>query len=272
MRGSGPPTSGRIFISYRREDTRHLVGRLSDRLMDHFGDDRVFVDVDTIEPGLDFSDAIATALDSCQVLLALVGDRWLGTTDPTGQRRLDDPNDLVRLELESALKRNIRVIPVLVDGITMPNASELPPGLAGLARRHAFEMSYSRFRDDARRLVQLLDRLLPAVDPASAAATRPAATPREQLAGRQQNTGGKAELYRAFWARFLDRVHAEHPSWTRAKIPQADNWINMPSGIKGAVYGSNFAAGSRIRTELYIDGGDLQPNLELFRSYRTRRQ
>jgi TIR domain len=74
------------------------------------------VDVDTIEPGLDFAEAIASAVGSCQVLLALIGDRWLGSTDRTGRRKLDDSNDLVRLEIQAALERNIRVIPVLVDG------------------------------------------------------------------------------------------------------------------------------------------------------------
>jgi hypothetical protein len=157
-----PPVSGRIFLSYRREDTRHVVGRIGDRLTDHFGDERVFVDVDTIEPGLDFAEAIAAAVGSCHVLLALIGDQWLDSTDRKGRRKLDDANDLVRLEIQAALERNIRVIPVLVDGVAMPTAEELPPSLVGLARRQAFELSYSRFRDDARRLIDLLDRLLSA--------------------------------------------------------------------------------------------------------------
>jgi alkylated DNA nucleotide flippase Atl1 len=181
-----PLTSGRIFVSYRREDTRHLVGRIGDRLMDHFGDERVFVDVDTIEPGLDFAEAIAAAVGSCQVLLALIGDRWLDSTDRKGRRKLDDSNDLVRLEIQAALERNIRVIPVLVDGVAMPTAEELPPSLAGLARRHAFELSYSRFRDDARRLVGLLDRLLAAPPPSPA--TLPPQRQRLQAAEEQRRT------------------------------------------------------------------------------------
>ena len=181
-----PLTSGRIFLSYRREDTRHLVGRVGDRLMDHFGDERVFVDVDTIEPGLDFAEAIASAVGSCQVLLALIGDRWLGSTDRTGRRKLDDANDLVRLEIQAALERNIRVIPVLVDGVAMSTPEELPPSLAGLARRQAFELSYSRFRDDARRLVGLLDRLL-ATPPPGPAAGSPQ-RPQPQAAEEQRRT------------------------------------------------------------------------------------
>jgi alkylated DNA nucleotide flippase Atl1 len=176
MTNPSPLTSGRIFLSYRREDTRHLVGRVGDRLMDHFGDERVFVDIDTIEPGLDFAETIAAAVGSCQVLLALIGDRWLVSTDRTGRRRLDDSNDLVRLEIQAALERNIRVIPILVDGVAMPTAEELPPSLAGLARRQAFELSYSRFRDDARRLVALLDRLLAAPPLSPATVATPART------------------------------------------------------------------------------------------------
>jgi alkylated DNA nucleotide flippase Atl1 len=108
------------------------------------------------------------------VLLALIGDRWLDSTDRKGRRKLDDANDLVRLEIQAALERNIRVIPVLVDGVTMPTAEELPASLAGLARRQAFELSYSRFRDDARRLVDLLDRLLAVAPPGPATAATPA--------------------------------------------------------------------------------------------------
>jgi alkylated DNA nucleotide flippase Atl1 len=183
---------GRIFLSYRREDTRHVVGRIGDRLTDHFGNERVFVDVDTIEPGLDFAEAIAAAVGSCQVLLALIGDRWLDSTDRKGRRKLDDSNDLVRLEIQAALERNIRVIPVLVDGVVMPTAEELPPSLAGLARRQAFELSYSRFRDDARRLVDLLDRLLaaPPLGPGTVSSQRQQHHAAEERSGttREQST------------------------------------------------------------------------------------
>jgi hypothetical protein len=128
--------------------------------VDHFGEDQVFLDVDTLEPGLDFARAIADAVGSCQVLLAVIGDRWLDSTDRKGRRKLDDPDDLVRLELEAALERDVRVIPVLVDGVSMPGDDELPPSLVLLGRRHAFDLSYSRFRDDARRLVGIVDRMI----------------------------------------------------------------------------------------------------------------
>ena len=107
---------GRIFISYRRSDTPHVAGRLFDRLVARFGAGNVFIDVDTIEPGLDFTDAIADAVGACDVLLALIGSHWLDAADDRGRRRLDDPDDLVVVEIATALQRQIRVIPVLVDG------------------------------------------------------------------------------------------------------------------------------------------------------------
>ena len=112
--GGGP--SGRIFISYRRGDTSATAGRLFDRLEGRFGVGSVFMDVDTIEPGLDFVEVIGGAVGSCDVLLALIGARWLGAVDEHGRRRLDDPDDFVVLEITTALERGIRVIPVLVDG------------------------------------------------------------------------------------------------------------------------------------------------------------
>jgi hypothetical protein len=130
---SAPP---RIFISYRRNEAAGHAGRLSDRLSAHFGRAQIFQDIDSIQPGDDFAEAIADAVASCQVLLALIGDRWLKIKDREG-RRLDNPKDFVRLEIEAALSRNIRVIPILIDGATMPRDSQLPASLAGLAGRQA---------------------------------------------------------------------------------------------------------------------------------------
>lgn len=101
---NGEP-SGRVFISCRRSDSSHIAGRLCDRLKGYFGDDAVFVDVDSIEPGLDFSEAVDRAVGACDVLLALIGVGWLGAVDGRGRRRLEDPNDLVVLEIAAALRR-----------------------------------------------------------------------------------------------------------------------------------------------------------------------
>src|SRR5690348_15332971 len=151
--------SGRIFICYRREETAYSAGWLFDRLADRFGG-QIFKDVDSIEPGDDWVEVITTVVGSCDVLLALIGDRWLTITDEDGRRRLDDPDDFVRLEIEAALTRNVRVIPILVEGARLPRADELPPSLAGLVRRQALELSPARFDFDISRLLKVLDRTL----------------------------------------------------------------------------------------------------------------
>jgi TIR domain len=160
MAESAGPSSGGIFISYRREETAYPAGWLYDRLVDHFGGGHVFKDVDSIELGDDFVEVISSAVGSCDVLLALIGDRWLAITDEDGRRRLDDAADFVRLEIEAALTRNVRVIPILVEGARMPRVAELPPSLAKLARRQALELSPARFDFDTSRLLRVLDRTL----------------------------------------------------------------------------------------------------------------
>jgi hypothetical protein len=149
--------SGRIFICYRREETAYSAGWLFDRLADRF-EGQIFKDVDSIEPGDDWVEVITTVVGSCDVLLALIGDRWLTITDEDGRRRLDDPDDFVLLEIEAALTRNVRVIPILVEGARMPRADELPPSLATLARRQALVLSPTNF--DTSRLVRVLNKTL----------------------------------------------------------------------------------------------------------------
>jgi hypothetical protein len=160
MAGSIPASQGRIFISYRREDTDYPAGWLFDRLADHFGGSQVFKDVDSIELGDDFVEVIAAAVGSCDVLLALIGEQWLTITDTDGRRRLDNSDDFVRLEIEAALSRKVRVIPILVDRARMPRAEELPASLTRLTRRQALELSPSRFEADINRLLRVLDRTL----------------------------------------------------------------------------------------------------------------
>jgi TIR domain len=151
---------GRIFVSYRREETAYPAGWLFDRLVGQFGRDQIFKDVDSIELGDDFIEVITAAVGACDVLLALIGDQWVTMTGQDGRRRLDDPHDFVRLEIEAALTRNVRVIPILVEGAQMPRADELPASLATLVRRQALELSPSRFDSDTRRLLKVLDRAI----------------------------------------------------------------------------------------------------------------
>lgn len=165
---------GRIFISYRREETAYPAGWLYDRLADRFGASKIFKDIDSIELGDDFVEVITRAVGSCDVLLALIGNEWLTITGENGRRRLDDPADFVRVEIEAALARDVRVIPVLVDGASMPRAEDLPTSLAKLVRRQALELSPSRFDFDTGRLLRVLERTLAEVQ-AKDAATKPTA-------------------------------------------------------------------------------------------------
>jgi formylglycine-generating enzyme required for sulfatase activity len=157
----------RIFISYRRDDSGGWAGRLYDRLSQRFGRDNVFMDIDTIEPGLDFVQVIEKAVASCNALIAVIGRQWLTITDETGRRRLDHPEDFVRLEIAAALARNIRVIPALIEGARMPRSTDLPDGLQLLARRNAHEVSDRRFHYDVDRLIAVLDAVLAPVKPAT---------------------------------------------------------------------------------------------------------
>jgi hypothetical protein len=168
MAASPPPASGRIFLSYRREESAYPTAWLYDRLADRFGDGQVFKDVDSIELGDDFVEVITTAVGSCDVLLAVVGPRWLDATDEDGRRRLDDPDDFVRLEIDAALARNVRVIPILVDDARMPRATDLPPSLVRLVRRQALELSPNRFQLDTSRLLRVLEKTLAEVRTAQA--------------------------------------------------------------------------------------------------------
>lgn len=149
-----------IFISYRRDDSAGYAGRLYDRLAAHFGADRVFMDVAGIELGTDFVNAIEQAVGSCKVLIVVIGDEWLSTTDAAGRRRLDDPHDFVRLETGVALAREIRVVPVLVGGALMPRGEELPADLKALARRQAIEISHKQWDASTRELIGALNTML----------------------------------------------------------------------------------------------------------------
>src|SRR4051794_2513939 len=151
---------GGVFISYRREDSQGAAGRLFDRLTDHFDRERIFIDVEAIEPGIDFVVALDHQVSRCGAFIAVIGPGWLNARNADGHRRLDDPSDFVRVEIESALKRDIRVIPVLVDGASMPRASELPPSLEPLSRRNALEIAHHRFAADCDRLADAIRRAL----------------------------------------------------------------------------------------------------------------
>jgi hypothetical protein len=150
------PTRKNIFISYRVHDTAGETGRLVDSLKQYFYEDQIFVDIDKIEPGVDFTEAIAKSLESCDVMLAIIGPGWQGINAADHSSRINNPNDWVRLEISTALKRNIRVVPVLVDGAELPTAEQLPEDLQSLLRRQAYEISNKRWKYDTEELIRFL--------------------------------------------------------------------------------------------------------------------
>ena len=149
--------SRKLFINYRRDDSRADAGRLYDRLQALYPD-RVFRDVGSLEPGVDWHTAIERVLGTSDACIVVIGPRWLSITDANGKRRLDDPRDTVRREVSTALANGMRVFPVLVGGAKMPEARELPQQLQFLSRHQAIEISDARFSRDVQDLIAALER------------------------------------------------------------------------------------------------------------------
>lgn len=150
---------GGVFICYRREDSAGFARLIYNRLTHKLGDESVFFDVDDIAPGLDFVDILSDRVGKCDALIAVIGKSWASSVDLHNRRRLDDPNDFVRIEIQAALERKIRVIPVLVDGARMPEPDDLPDNLKKLTRRQGIEISHTRFDSDVERLTRALSLL-----------------------------------------------------------------------------------------------------------------
>ena len=151
---------GGVFISYRRADAPGHAGRVFDRVRARFGADAVFMDVAAIDAGVDFVDAIDEAVGACDALLAIIGPQWVVDRKREIDRRLDGRVDFVHIEIAHALKRDVRVVPVLVDGAQLPAASDLPEDLQGLLRRNAIELRDAQWDADMDRLIASLDRVV----------------------------------------------------------------------------------------------------------------
>jgi len=149
---SGALPTRRVFLSYRREDADGHAGRLYDDLVQRFAPDCVFIDVDGIAPGENFADRITTVIARSDTVLVLIGRSWLEASTADGRRRLDDTDDWVRIEVETALRLDLTVVPVLVGGAPMPAAGRLPPSMRELALRQAATIGPS-WHDDVERLV-----------------------------------------------------------------------------------------------------------------------
>jgi hypothetical protein len=170
---------GGIFISYRRDDTPWCAGRLHDVLSRVFDPHTIFMDVESIEGGDQFKARIAKGIADSEVVIVLIGRRWLGVDAATGRRRIDDPKDFVQKEIAEALDQGKAVVPVLVDDATLPARAELPESMARIVDRQAEHLRYADFEQDSRALVALLEHTvkrprapwrLPTLTPARAAA------------------------------------------------------------------------------------------------------
>jgi hypothetical protein len=152
-----------VFVSYRRQDSGETVGRIHDRLLQVFDEERIFLDVDDQAAGEDYRRVIERALMQTDVVLAVIGPQWLTVLDRQGRRRLENRNDMVRIELESALEHSLRIVPVLVEGAQMPVAADLPPSLQPLCYRTAMPVRPDPdFQPDVRRLLEAI-RTVPSV-------------------------------------------------------------------------------------------------------------
>ena len=209
-----------LFISYRRDDSSGYAINIYDRLANRFGHDRVFMDIDHIQPGEDFHDVIHEKLKSVEVAIVLIGKHWLDITDVAGQRRLDHPDDLVRFEIATLLERRVRVIPLLVGGAAMPQSTELPECLKPLARRHAHEISDNRFRTDVDRLIQVLETMVSTQAPS------------QQNASRIQPDSRKRQIETD------SRSKQSRPEPSVTPPPKDSNWLAIGLGIIALLFGA----------------------------------
>ncbi|HIE25260.1 MAG TPA: toll/interleukin-1 receptor domain-containing protein, partial [Anaerolineales bacterium] len=192
---------GRIFLNYRRVDSEAYAGRIYDRLAPYFGDDAIFMDVDDIPAGVNFVKFLEDQVQSCDVLIALIGRQWLNVKDKYGKRRLDNPQDFVRIEIVAALKRDIRVIPVLLGGAQYPQETELPENLQPLVLRSGLPINHHSFHTDVDRLIKHLED---ALEDAENSRVLKAKHLQEELEKRQRQTEIENYLLQANTAISLD--------------------------------------------------------------------
>jgi hypothetical protein len=182
--------SGGIYISYRRDDASFLAGRLYEQLSLHFGEKQIFMDIDAIALGEDFVKVIEEAVGKCDVLIAVIGKNWLISNDDQGNRRLDNPEDFVRMEIGAAFKRKIRLIPVLLDGALMPRADELPEDLKPLVRRNALPITDTSFQGDCQRLTGAIRQVLEKAEKERLEAERRPREEKERMKGEPRQRDG----------------------------------------------------------------------------------
>lgn len=240
----------RIFLSYRRDDTAAYAGRLYDNLKGPFHDD-VFRDIDGLSPGVNYVDVINERLDKCDVLLAIIGPGWLGATDTTGRRRLELSDDFVRLEIATALNRDIFVVPVLVGGAEMPPLQVLPHDLAPLTRRQDFRLSDAYWSTEVGKLVADLKKL-PArkkrlrrlVDATSRPRPRPSVAHTSTKVPADSDASGSPQPVAPQPAgeRFNQRTRAIFQNLQQGKRPtsrSADQWADLEAALQSCALSSS---------------------------------
>jgi hypothetical protein len=227
-----------IFISYRRGDSADVTGRIYDHLSMAFGEEVVFKDVDAIPLGVDFRHHLSGAISRCRVVLVIIGRSWADARDESGRRRLDDPADFVRVEVASALERQIPVIPLLVGGATMPIADELPPDLRDLSFRNGTTIKPDPdFRADMQRLIRGLQAHFEATNrqtEAPSIVALPELEPApELLHGRTGSDGGAGPAERSYPRPLVEAEPA--PDMSReVTIETFGTWSYRPVDEPGA--------------------------------------
>ena len=250
----------KIFINYRREDSQHPAGRLYDQLEPEFGEHQIFIDVDHIDAGADFVEVLNNEVSKCDVMLSIIAKKWLDVVDQkTGVRRLDNPDDFVRIEIEAALARGVTIIPVLVDGADMPNAENLPDSLKLFSQRNAVRLTHERFRDDSAGLIKSIKQALAKLEGKKSAEQRQEANrlAMEKLALRlqmddsafeQASATNTVEAYRSY---LVACPNGEHVKKAKAALK-----ILKPFPIKAVV-------GSLAAVALLAGGGLVWQNWQL---------
>jgi hypothetical protein len=173
------PRPPEIFMNYRRDETSAVAGRLRYRINARLGT-LAFMDIDSIEPGMDFGAVIQEAITSSDIMLVLMGEQWAAAADSSGRRHIDHPHDYVRVELEAALQGEVHIIPVLVDDAEMPDPDDLPQSLMALVRFKAVRVRRDNFRQDADRLIEDIERYMSSLSSHSRTVRRPSRGGSEQ--------------------------------------------------------------------------------------------
>jgi hypothetical protein len=250
---------GKVFISYRRDDSAGHAGRVHDRLQHEFGTDLLFMDVEAIPLGVNFRTVLGEEVAKCAVLLAIIGRAWLGARDEKGKRRLENPDDFVRIEIGTALKRGIPVIPVLLEGTRIPKADELPNDLKELALRNGLDVRHASFPQDMERLICALQdkrssqgSAFPVSSPAGGAIPSASANLWRFLIDDKNRAvlgwigGGLAAVIGALWAAYVHFIPPPKPASPPATVEVKPGDVASQPGEKPAARFTTHGANSPI--------------------------